>query len=107
MKAEIRKLAETLAEEWRRELVSLQSDPEAQALLLAEINQTLEPGIPIQPLTREELLGDPEAAIVKLEINPRLSQVAKEHGEELRKWASPAVRSPSKALQLFALPGSQ
>lgn len=107
MKAEIRKLAETLAQEWRRELVALRDDPEAQALLLAEVNQTLEPGIPIQPLTREELLEDQEAAIAKLEINPRLSQVAKEHGEELAKWASPPRRNPSKALQLFALPGSQ
>jgi len=107
MNDEIRMLAETLAQEWRRELLALQADPEAQSLMLAEINQTLELGIPIQPLTREELLADPEAAIVKLEINPRLSQVAKEHGEELRKWAKSPNRSPSKALQLFALPGSQ
>ena len=98
----IRKLAEALAEAFRRQVLAQQKDPEAQAEALREINAMVDS----QDGQSEELLLDnllPKARVAAdlLEQNPLVRSVAENQKSELLRWGKTDPPNLDEALVLL------
>lgn len=98
----IRKLARTLAEAFRRQLLEHKNDPESQLQVLREINLLVDSQDGVSPrLLLHHLLPEARQAEEMLEQNPLVRSVAINQRSELLQWAKKSPPPQDEALAML------